>query len=247
MRGAQRDARKHRHIAVHRCVSAALALAWLAGASPLDAQIRGRPTQRQGTPWWFSGGAAAMVLNEIADGATQSRWKFGSDPLWQMRGTIEKATDEFTTIGLAASYGRVDVQVTPLTPGVLIGPPISPSIDPPGCPTGCAAETELYTAMAQFRSGGGPGFHTFFEAQGGVTAFRNLRVKETGDAIGTKRMQTDLSGTLGGGFGYTLSPGFAITIVQDFGMGWHAKTDLPEGTGRTWRVRTTRASLRFAL
>lgn len=80
-----------------------------------------------------------------------------------------------------------------------------------------------------------------------MTAFRNLRVKETGDAIGTKRMQTDLSGTLGGGFGYTLSPGFAITIVQDFGMGWHAKTDLPEGIGRTWRVRTTRASLRFAL
>jgi hypothetical protein len=29
-------------------------------------------------------------------------------------------------------------------------------------------------------------------------------------------------------------------------MGWHSKADLPEGTSRTWRMRNTRASLRFA-
>lgn len=248
--GAQRevghDARRRSRTGIRLYACIALALAWLSGAAPLAAQIRGRPVQRQSSPWWFSGGAAATVLGDIADGATQSRWQFGSDPLWQMRATIEKSTDEFTTIGVAASYGRVDVTLVPLN-DLAIGAPDGVSAGTPGCTTGCAAETELYTAMAQFRSGGGPGFHTFFEAQGGVTAFRNLRVKATREAVGTKRMQTDLGGTLGVGFGYTLSPGFAITLVQDFGMGWHAKADRPEGTGRTWRVRNTRASLRFAL
>jgi len=241
-----RHARKHRHLAIQLCASLALVVSGLAGAPRLEAQIRGRPVPRASSPWWFSGGAAATVLNDIADGATQSRWRFGSDPLWQMRATLEKSTDEFTTIGVAASYGRVDVTLVPLS-DLPIGAPDGAGPGTTGCQTGCAAETELYTAMAQFRSGGGPGFHTFFEAQGGVTAFRNLRVKSTREAIGSRSMQTDLSGTLGGGFGYTLSPGFVVTIVQDFGIGWHAKTNLPEGTGRTWRVRTTRAALRFAL
>ncbi|HEY0930096.1 MAG TPA: hypothetical protein VGE27_09280 [Gemmatimonas sp.] len=239
--------RTRRHIAVRLCATLVLTLAWLGAAAPLAAQIRGRPPVRQqSSPWWISGGASATVLGDIADGATQSRWRFGNDPLWQMRGTIEKATDEFTTIGLAVSYGRVDLMLEPLN-DLAIGSPNGVQDGTPGCTTGCAAETELYTAMAQFRSGGGPGFHTFFEAQAGVTAFRNLRVKSTRIAVGTKTMQTDLSGTIGGGFGYTLSPGFAITLVQDFGMGWHAKADRPEGAGRTWRVRNTRASLRFAL
>jgi hypothetical protein len=101
--------------------------------------------------------------------------------------------------------------------------------------------------MAQFRSGGGDGFHTFFEGQGGVNAFRNLRTKDTRQPIPGKDLQLDLAGSLGFGFGYTLSPGLVISLVQDFGMGWHAKDNLPEGTSRTYRTRATRASLRFKL
>jgi hypothetical protein len=33
--------------------------------------------------------------------------------------------------------------------------------------------------------------------------------------------------------------------VQDYGIGFHTKTDLPDGVGRSWRVRNTRASLRM--
>ncbi len=211
-------------------------------AAPLLAQIRGRTVQQPQYGWWFSGGAAATVLNSIADGATRSRWDFGSDPQWQLRASLEKGLDEVTTVGAAISYGRVDLTIAPLVSGTPVGGPGATT-----CPTGCDAETDLWTAMGQFRSGGGPGFHTIFEAQGGATAFRNLRVKSTQEAIGTRAMQMDLSGSLGGGFGYTLSRGFAISVVQDFGMGWHAKADLPAGTGRTWRMRSTRATLRFSL
>jgi hypothetical protein len=104
--------------------------------------------------------------------------------------------------------------------------------------------------MGQFRSGGSGGFHTLFEAAGGVTGFRDMRVRAdsagvAGVPLGPTKGQYDLSGTLGAGFGYGLSSSLHIALVQEFGMGWHAKSDLPDGVGRTWRARTTRASLRL--
>jgi hypothetical protein len=219
------------------------AAAFLLGstASVLSAQIRGRAPVRPDYGWWFSGGASGVVLGAINDGATQSRWDFGSDPLWQLRGTLEKGLDEATTLGVSVGYGVVDLTVTPFR---TVSIPEAPQIP---CANGCQAQTELWTLMGQFRSGGGAGFHTFFEAQGGVTGFRNLRTRDSTQAkIGATSQQFDLSGTLGFGFGYTLSQGLAVALVQDFGIGWHSKADLPEGLSRTWRVRNTRASLRFA-
>ncbi len=100
--------------------------------------------------------------------------------------------------------------------------------------------------MGQFRSGGGTGFHTTFEAAGGVTGFRNMRTTDSLPvAIGKSSGAVDVSGLFGAGFAYPLSRGMVIALVQDFGIGVHSKADLPSGTGRTWRVRTTRASLRF--
>lgn len=218
-------------------------------ATTLAAQIRGRPAARApDAGWWFSGGAAAVILNDISDGATRSTWKFGSDPLWQMRGTLEKALDEATTIGISAGYGVVDLTLSPLTYSAAKRP-TSPEL-PASCTSGCSAQTQLWTLMAQFRSGGSGGFHTLFEAAGGATGFRDMRVRAdstgvAGVALGPTKGQYDISGTLGAGFGFGLSNNLHLALVQEFGMGWHAKSDLPDGIGRTWRARTTRASLRF--
>ncbi|MCE2901669.1 MAG: hypothetical protein ACK6DP_09385 [Gemmatimonas sp.] len=219
-----------------------VALLLCATALPLTAQIRGRPPARPDYGWWFSGGASGVVLGSINDGATQSRWDFGSDPLWQVRGTLEKGIDEATTLGVSLGYGVVDLAVTPFR---TVTVPEAPQVP---CANGCQAQTELWSLMGQFRSGGDrPGFHTFFEGQAGVTGFRNLRTRDSTQApIGATRQQFDLSGSLGFGFGYALSRGLVATLVQDFGMGWHSEADLPEGTSRTWRMRNTRASLRFA-
>ena len=179
-------------------------------------------------------------MNDINDGASGSTWRFGSDPLFQLRGSIEKALDEATTFGVSAAYGKVDLTVVPFV--VAENGAVLDRL-PASCQQGCSAETEMWSAMAQFRSGGGDRFHTFFEANGGVTGFRNMRTRSDRASIGKSAM--DLSGTLGGGFGYTLSNGFAITVVQDFGIGFHSKSDLPDGVSRSWRVRNTRAALRF--
>ncbi len=226
------------------------ALAWLtvsvsAIPSVAVSQIRGRAPQAVSTGrWWFSGGAAAPVLGNISDGPSRSLWQFGNDPLWQLRGTIERATDAYTSIGLAAAYGLVDLTVSPLS-GTFNAAPQSAL--PTQCAVSCDANVQLWSLMGQFRSGGGAGFHTLFEATGGVTGFRNVRTRDSlATPIGKSSAGMDVSGALGPGFGYSLSNGFVIAVVQDFGIGWHTKTDLPSGTGRTWRVRTTRASLRFA-
>jgi hypothetical protein len=226
---------------------AAVALLFVTSAPSAGAQIRGTPVSNPDARWWFSGGANAAIVSDINDGATRSVWRFGSDPLILLRGTIERGLDDATTIGVAVSYGKVDVTLVPFVTadGTAPAAPAADSL-PTSCQQGCSAQTDMWSAMAQFRSGGGPGFHTFFEANGGVTSFRNTRTRSERAAVGKASGSLDLSGTVGGGFGYTMSQGFAVTLVQDFGVGYHSKSGLPEGVGRSWRIRNTRAALRFA-
>lgn len=223
-------------------IRATLVFSLLVASATAGAQIHGRPpSMRSTSTWWLSAGAGATTITDINDGATRSTWRFGSDPVWQVRGSLERGLDEFTTIGVAAAYGKVDLMVVPLV-GATGSMPL-----PATCVTGCAARSQLWALMGQFRSGGGPSFHTLLEASAGVSNVRNLRTTDASPvAIGKPSGTMDLSGTLGPGFGYGLSRRMAIALVQDFGIGWHAKTDLPSGTSRTWRVRSTRASLRFS-
>jgi len=221
----------------HRLLGAALS-ACLVGPTAVHAQIRGGPPSSPDVGWWISGGASAVVLTDIVDGVSRSRWRFGSDPLWQYRATLEKALDDFTTIGVSAGYGEVPLTLSPMTSDS------SPAL-PSRCQVTCAATTELWTAMAQFRSGGGPGFHTLFEASGGGTVFRNFKTADDAIVIPGIARSFDLSGTLGAGFAYALSNAMVLSLVQDFGIGFHAKTGLPQGTARTWRVRNTRAAVRL--
>jgi len=224
-------------------IAAAVVAAVVAFAAPVRvrAQLRGAPVPAPSYGWWVSGGASAVIIpSTITDGASQTTWRFGSDPLWQYRATLEKALDQFSTIGLSAGYGVVDLSLGSIADAANVRLPAA-------CITACAATTEMWTGMAQFRSGGGPGFHTTFEASGGATVFQNFRNKADAVAIPGIARTIDLSGTLGVGFAYSLSPGMVVALVQDLGIGFHAKKDLPDGAGRTWRMRNTRASVRIKL
>jgi hypothetical protein len=180
-------------------------------------------------------------MGTITDGASSARWEFGTTPQWQARGTIEKALDIATTLGVSAGYGVMNVNVSRLAvPGQVTPDPRAV------CINRCDAQLETWQLMGQFRSGGSPGFHTYFEAQGGVNGFRNLRTRDsTAAPIGPSTTQMDFAGSLGFGFGYTLSPGLVLGLVQDFGMGWHSQENLPSDASRTYRTRATRATLRF--
>lgn len=240
-------------VAHRRRWSLALLALSVAATRPATAQIRGsRPRAIEPNyGWWFSGGANGTVVNDIIDGQSNTRWKFSSDPLWQFRGTLEKALDPNSTFGLAVGYGVVDVNLSPYgTSPVLAsgtGVTVANTVASGCAGSGCLAQTEMWSAMGQFRSGGGTrGFQTLFVLAGGANAFRNFRVKASGDSIpNLGQMRTDLAGSIGGGVAYALGSGTAIELIQDFGIGWHSKTGLNEGDGRTYKSRTTRAGLRF--
>lgn len=234
--------RRELDLSLRHIVSMLAALALGAGVvspSRVHAQLRGQPMQAAPSfGWWLSGGGAAMTIRDINDGASKSLWSFGTDPTWQGRATLEKAMDEFTTIGLVGGYGAASLRLRPLAAADSNGLPEA-------CQVECPASAEVWTGMAQFRSGGGDGFHTFFEALGGATAFRNFKTKGDGLPITAVKNTIDVSGSFGIGFGYGLSRGTVITLVQDVGMGMHTDDGLPDGVSRYWKSRTTRMSLRL--
>ncbi len=215
---------------------------------PAHAQLRGRPVNQRSAGWWLSVGGGSAGLGDVNDGTTQSRWRFSTDPLWQLRGTFEKGIDEATTIGVAASFGRADLFVERFAPSTSGTPRVATVPLPTACQNTCAAQTELWSLMGQFRSGGGTGFHTTFEAAAGVSGTRNMHTRDAAAVLIGKASGTmDLSGIVGIGFAYPLSRHFVLALVQDFGLAVHAKSNLPDGTSRYSRTRTTRAAVRIGI
>lgn len=197
----------------------------------------------QRAPVWLAGGAAAMTITDINDGKTGAVWRFGGDPLLQLRGSIERSGADGSSVGLVVGYATADLSLIPLSGRAELVPVDRPA----SCVAGCLATTELWSLLGQIRTGTrATGFHSFFEAQGGVTGFRGLRTRATKEPIGAQRMRMDLTGTIGAGFGYALSRDMHLALVQDYGIGWRDRSGLPEGSSRSWRIRTTRASLRLA-
>jgi hypothetical protein len=203
------------------------------------AQLRGQAAPKGPSyGWWLSGGGAAMTIRDVSDGKSQSVWSFGTDATWMSRASIEKAIDEVTSIGLVGAYGAGSLLLRPMVPGDSSGLPAA-------CQVECPASAKVWTGMLQFRSGGGEGFHTFIEADGGATAFREFKTKSDGLPVTALKNTVDLTGTFGLGFGYSFSRGTVITVVQDAGIGMHSKDGLPANTSRYWKTRTLRASLRM--
>ena len=181
-----------------------------------------------------------MTIRDVTDGVSQTVWSFGTDATWMSRASIEKAIDEVTTFGIVGAYGASSLMLRPMSDSSG-----GSSTLPAGCETGCPASAKVWTGMLQFRSGGGEGFHTFIEANGGATAFREFKTKSDGLPVTALKNTVDLTGTFGLGFGYTFSRSTVISVVQDAGIGMHSKDGLPATTSRYWKNRTLRASLRM--
>ena len=178
-----------------------------------------------------------MTIRDVSDGKSQSVWSFGTDATWMTRASIEKAIDEMTTFGVVGAYGAASLLLRPMAG--------DSSALPAACEVECPASAKVWTGMLQFRSGGGEGFHTFIEADGGVTAFRDFKTKSDGLPVTSIKNTVDLTGTFGLGFGYSFSRSTVVTVVQDAGIGMHSKDGLPANTSRYWKNRTLRASLRM--
>jgi hypothetical protein len=221
-------------------------------AVPACAQVRGGGGARRpaygSNAWWVSGGATLLGLGPVPDGVSGSQWDFSGDPRWTVRGTIEKTIQPTTTFGIGVNHGTVDLRYQPL-PGA---PPVTP--DPEAgeelarCRTaGCAAQLDFGGVQAVLRGGGADeGLYQIVEVTGGVNAFRNVRSR-TDDTPLPAGTILDLTAGLGYGLGFALSRDLHLAFVQDWGIAWRTRDGLPDGTGRTYRTRNSRVTLRYGL
>jgi hypothetical protein len=212
----------------------------LAAVAPtLEAQLPPLPSTPLSAPrWWFSGGGVAAQVGEINDGRTQSTWSFGSDPLWQFRGAVERTFEENVAVGVSVAFGNVDLVVIPRNSG-------NPST-PSTCPTLCPSTLDLTTGFLTFRAGTPRrGFGSTLEGGVGVTSFRNLRTRAESAAIENFKSSMDFTAVLGGGLHYGFSDDFHVTLAQEFGIGFHSKEGIEPGSSSTFRPRMTRFGLRY--
>lgn len=221
----------------------------LAASAAAEAQLPPIPRAPLSAPrWWFTGGGVAAQINDINDGRTQSTWSFGSDPLWQFRGAVERTVQENFAIGASVAFGNVDVVVIPrrITQTGDQSPILDNLSTSQECAALCPAGVDLTTAFLTFRAGTPRrGFGSTLEGGLGVTSFRNLRTKANAETIENFKSSMDFTAVLGGGLHYGFSDDFHVTLAQEFGIGFHSKEGIPAGSSSTFRPRMTRFGLRY--
>jgi hypothetical protein len=205
----------------------------------VEAQLPPIPRAPLSAPrWWFTGGGVAAQLSDINDGRTQSTWSFGSDPLWQFRGAVERSVQDNFAVGASVAFGNVDLVVIPRNAE-------NPSI-PDTCARLCPSTMDLTQAFLTFRAGTPRrGFGSSLEGGVGVTSFRNLRTKAGAEPIENFKSSMDFTAVLGGGLHYGFTDDFHVTLAQEFGIGFHSKDGIEAGSSSTFRPRITRFGLRY--
>ncbi|MDQ6718980.1 MAG: hypothetical protein M3Z17_11630 [Gemmatimonadota bacterium] len=215
----------------------------IVAAPSVNAQYSSFPRTTE-PAYWLSGGVGAFNGQGVNDGSTSSTWDFGQKTSWQYRGTIEKAIQNQSSIGVVGTF--VHVPITYRYGGFIETPPCNTTSCSPSttCST-CAAHLDMIGLMGQFHAGGGTGFHQVLEIAIGATAYRNLKRDSDGAALAPTGGNIDGSFALGYGFGYGFSSNSEVTLTQDYGLILHENTGLASGTSNTNTVRSIRAALRY--
>jgi hypothetical protein len=210
------------------------ALLVIACAAPADAQIIRVPRVAEPAVW-TSLGVALFQTQGVTDGRTNSAWDLGRSSAAQYRGSLEWAIRNQASIGLVGTFARVPFRYYHRSP-----------TEPPPVPCDrCDAHVDISSLGLQFHVGGGLGLHQVIQAQAGITRYSNLRA-DNGLRL-APRSDQDLSVAVGYGFGYSVSPRFQISIVQDFGFVLHQREGLNGDEGSTIQQRTTRLNVRYGL
>ncbi len=174
-------------------------------------------------------GAGLQQDFRLVDGSTGAVWRFG-DAL-QFVAAFDRVISGGFSLGVKGSTARTPVRVESFTASAL-------SAD---------ADANVSQIAVNAHAAGTSGFHSVLDLSLGATLFSNFRERATGAKIGPSGIDTDFHFAFGYGFGYSLSPRFAIDVVQDLTTVLHQSTGLNAGDSRTSRINTTRLTARFGL
>ncbi|MGH7662723.1 MAG: hypothetical protein ACRENI_00255 [Gemmatimonadaceae bacterium] len=216
---------------MQRIVLTVILVAAVAGPAGLArAQVLEVPRSTE-PAFWGSLGAGLYEVHDVEDGRTQSVWRFG-DGL-QFRATGDITIRNGTTIGALVGYARLPLVYSGAATGA-------------GSCAGCDAHADVWSAMLLFHLGGNDGFHQVIDVAAGVTRYANFEADASGEQL-TPEGDTDLALSIGYGFGYALTPRFAVELVQDFAITLHQDEGLRGDAGRVGQQRTTRLGVRYGL
>ncbi|MBA3340543.1 MAG: hypothetical protein H0T48_01775 [Gemmatimonadaceae bacterium] len=204
----------------------------IAAATSAGAQVR-RPIRIADPSLWVSASAGLFQANNVSDGATASTWDFGQASNVQFRVAAEKAIQNQSSIGLAATYTHAPFTYHGSAGGA-------------SCMR-CAAHLDLVSLGASFHVGGGLGLHQVLEASAGVAQYRNLRRDSDGADLAPTGGNIDPYFAFGYGFGYGFNPTMQLSVVQDIGIVLHERTGLNSDQSNTLRQRPIRVNFRYGL
>jgi hypothetical protein len=176
---------------------------------------------------WLSGGAGYLSHGRLHDGGSQSRWDFAGGLQW--RASVERAIQRESTIGVSATYASLPLRFRSLDGSF-------PALD---------ATADVWQLLASFHAGGGRGFHQVIQVNAGMAGFSNFQRDDTGEDLGIS--DTDLTLSVGYGFGYVLGRRTHINVIQDFGYVFHSRRGLPGDISGSARTQTFRLALRYGV
>lgn len=210
-----------------RATLCALALLGL-GAGAADSQII-QPVYRSRPVAWTSLSIGWFQQGTICGADTAACWRFGGAP--QFRATLELPVGTGAAFGLAATTARV-----PLV--------YSGSVALPGSCASCDADANVSQFFANFRMGGGGGFHQVVDVSAGTTRYSNFRSTD-GTKLGSGRAVNDVTFGIGYGFGYGISPRTQVVLVQEWMLVLHQRQ--PGSSENTTTQQNIRIGGRVAL
>src|SRR6266540_2761396 len=216
-------------------------------APPAGAQLS-RGLRSTAPTWFISGSVAALNGQGVNDGASMSSWDFGQRTSWQFRGTLEKAVQNESSIGVAVTHVHAPFTyrsgITPVTCPVNADC-VAQTFNGGVYCGACSAHLDMESVMAMFHAGGGLGFHQVIELGLGASVYRNLTRDSDGKKMAPVGSNWDPTFTLGYGYGYGLSPQTEVVFVGDYAVALHENKNLPSDASNTNSLRTLRFGIRY--
>lgn len=170
----------------------------------LDAQTVVAPTSDgPDAPYWVSITLGFQEAFTIADGSTNTEWRFADAQSYSA--TVERRLASDLSVGLLFSH----------TPSTLtyVAEPAATNV-PSECAIPCPATASVNQFAAVVHKGNGRGLHQVFEGSLGVTTVSVMKAKVTGNPLPPGTTSTAPTGTIAYGFGYALSDKALLEFVE---------------------------------
>ena len=177
-----------------------------------------------------------LVLQDIEDGPSNSRWDFGV--IRQHRASIDRSIGNNTSVGLTLGYAALPMHYEQLRPG---------QVTQLACNQRCTANADLWTLGATLRVVSGTSLHHLIELNAMVNQFSNFREEETNAKLAPLDGDRDVLFTAGYGFGWAASRHFQIALIGDVGFTVHTRAGRESDLNRVNQLVMARLMVRSGI